>query len=119
MNGAPDAACEAPCNIRLAGGEYTVRLSLPGYQDAEQTVQVTGEIQDLAVPLTLLRGDAIVETPEPAALKVNGILVDTQSPAKLSLAPGLYRIGAEFGSTTSERLLLIKPGAHLRLQLHP
>jgi len=37
----------------------------------------------------------------------------------LSFAPGLYRIGANFGSTTSERFLMIKPDAHLRLQLHP
>jgi tetratricopeptide (TPR) repeat protein len=119
ISGAPDPTCEAPCNIRLAAGEYIVRLSLPGFEDVEQTVQVADEIQDLSVPLTLLRGNAIVETPAPATLKVNGTPLGTQSPAELSLAPGLYRIGADFGSTTSERFLLIKPGAHLRLRLHP
>jgi hypothetical protein len=119
ISGAPNATCEAPCNIRFPAGEYVVRLSLPGYQDAEQTIQITNEIQDLAVPLTVTRGSVIVETPVHATLKVNGTLVDAQSPAELSFSPGLYRIGADFGSATSERLLLIKPGAHLRLQLHP
>ena len=119
IGAAPDAACEAPCNIRVNAGGYAVRLSLPGYQDAEQTVQIAGEIQDLAVPLTMARGNVIIETPVPATLKVNGTLVETQSPAELSFAPGLYRIGANFGSTTSERFLMIKPDAHLRLQLHP
>jgi hypothetical protein len=116
---APDAVCETPCNIRLTAGEYLVRLSLAGYQDTEQTIKVIDEVQDLAVPLTVLRGNAIVETPAPATLRVNGTLVGAQSPAELSFAPGLYRIGADFGSTTIERLVLIKPGAHLRLQLHP
>jgi len=119
ISGAPDATCEAPCNIRLAAGEYIVRLSLAGYQDADQTIQIADEIQALTVPLTLLRGNVIVETPAPATLKVNGTRVGTQSPAELSLAAGLYRIGAYFGSTTSERFLLIKPGAHLRLQFRP
>lgn len=119
INGAPDATCEAPCNIRLAAGEYIIRLSLTGYQSADQTIQITDEIQDLAVPLTPLRGNVIVETPAPAMLKVNGTLVGTQSPAELSLAPGLYRIGADFASTTRERFLSIKPSAHLRLQLSP
>ncbi len=119
ISGAPEPLCEAPCNIRLTAGEYAVRLSLAGYQDAEQTIQIANEVQDLAIPLAMLRGNAIVETPMPATLKVNGTLVGAQSPAELSLAPGLYRIGADFGSTTTERFLMIKPGARLRLQLHP
>ena len=86
ISGALDATCEAPCNIRLAAGEYIVRLSLAGYQDADQTIQIADEIQALTVPLTLLRGNVIVETPAPATLKVNGTRVGTQSPAELSLA---------------------------------
>jgi hypothetical protein len=119
ISGAPNATCEAPCNIRFAAGEYVVRLNLPGYQDVEQSIQITSEIQDLAIPLAPIRGSVIVETPVHATLKVNGTLVEAQSPAELSFAPGLYRIGADFGPATSERLLSIKPGARLRLQLHP
>jgi hypothetical protein len=119
IGSAPEPACETPCNIRVNAAEYAVRFALAGYLDAEQTIQITNEIQDLAVALTLSRGSVIVETPTPARLKVNGTLVETQSPTELSFAPGLYQIGADFGSTTSERFLMIKPGAHLHLQLHP
>lgn len=119
IGGSADSACEAPCNIRVTAGEYNVRLTLAGYENAEQSIQVTDEIHSLAVPLTMPRGSLIVDTPVPATLKVNGTVVSSQSPAELSFAPGLYRIGADFGTATSERLLLIKPGAHLRLQFHP
>ena len=119
IGGSADSACEAPCNIRVTAGEYNVRLTLAGYENAEQSIQVTDEIHSLVVPLTMPRGSLIVDSPVPATLKVNGTVVSGQSPAELSFAPGLYRIGADFGSAISERLLLIKPGAHLRIQFHP
>jgi hypothetical protein len=114
-----EPVCETPCNLRLAGGEYSIRMALLGYQDSEQTVQLTSEIQELTVPLTLLRGSVIVETPAPVELRVNGTPAGTQSPAELSLAPGVYRIGANFGSKIEERLLNVKPGARLRLDFRP
>ncbi len=108
-----DAACETPCNLRLAEGEYSIRVALAGYLESEQAIQLTSDIQDLAIPLTALRGSVIVETPAPVALLVNGIPAGAQSPAELSLVPGLYRIGAG----AEERLLNVKPGARLRLTL--
>ena len=112
-----DPVCETPCTLRLTEGEYSIRVALAGYQDSMQTVQLTSDLQDLTVPLVLVRGSVIVETPTPAALQVNGTPVGAQSPAELSLAPGLYRIGAGFGSRTEERLLNVKPGARLKLDL--
>ena len=112
-----EPVCETPCNLRLAEDEYSIRVALSGYQDSEQTIQLTNDLQDLTVPLALLRGSVIVETPTPAALRVNGTPAGAQSPAELSLAPGLYRIGADFGTRTEERLLNVKPGARLRLEL--
>jgi hypothetical protein len=35
------------------------------------------------------------------------------------LAPGLYRIGADFGGSKSERAITVKPGARLHLQFKP
>jgi tetratricopeptide (TPR) repeat protein len=111
--------CETPCNLQLAEGEYSLRLVLAGYQDVQQTVQLAADIQDLSVPLLVLRGTVIVEAAVPVELLVNGMPAGTQSPAELSLVPGLYEIGARFGSKTVERLLNVKPGARLKLELHP
>jgi hypothetical protein len=112
-----DPACETPCNLRLAEGEYSIRVALAGYAESLQTIQLTSDIPDLTVPLTAQRGSVIVETSIPAALLVNGTSAGAQSPAELSLAPGLYRIGANLGSRTEERLLNVKPGARLKLEL--
>jgi hypothetical protein len=111
----PEPLCEAPCSLRLAEGGYSIRMALPGYQESEQTIQLTSDIPDLTIPLTPLRGSVIVETPAPAVLLVNGTPTGTQSPAELSLVPGLYRISATLGSKTEDRLLNVKPGARLKL----
>src|SRR5262249_35253795 len=37
---ATDPACETPCNVRLLAGEYPVRLTLAGYREVQQSVQV-------------------------------------------------------------------------------
>jgi hypothetical protein len=113
---ATEPACETPCNVRVAAGEYGMRISLAGYRDAQQTVQVKADVQDLAVSLEMLRGSVILETATLASVKVNGSLIAVEaSPVELSFAPGLYRVGADFGSGFSERILMIKPGSRLRL----
>jgi tetratricopeptide (TPR) repeat protein len=109
-----EPACETPCKAQLADGTYSIRFSKPGFQDEQRSVEMTSS-QDLAVPLTYLRGSVIVESPSPAAIRVNGTPVGAQTPAELSFVPGLYRISAEFGSATRDRVLMIKPGARLRL----
>jgi len=118
LGSSTDAACQTPCNLRLAGGDYRIRLTLDGYQDAQQDLEVRSETQDLAVTLDAIRGSVLMQTPAPASIKVNGTAVGAEaSPVELSLVPGLYRIGAELGSAYRERVLTIKPGAHLRWDL--
>ena len=113
---AVDPSCETPCTVRLAAGEYPVRLNLAGYREIQQTVQVKADVQDLNVPLEIVRGTVLLETGSAASLKVNGNAIAVEAlPVELSFAPGLYRIGADFGSGYRERLLSIKPGARLRL----
>jgi len=86
-------------------------ITAAGAQPAPQPEQL--------VPLQLIRGNLVVETSVPATLKVNGTAIANQAPIELSLLPGLYRIGADFGSGTRERLITIKPAARLRLALRP
>ena len=116
---ATDSVCATPCNISIAAGTFPMRLTLPGYRDEERSVRVVSKTQDLNVQLSAIRGSVIVETPAPAALRVNGTPVAAQSPAELSLVPGLYRIGADFGPVTRERLLTVRPSARLRIELRP
>ena len=49
---------------------------------------------------------------------VNGQAVATGS-SELALAPGLYRIGADFGASKPERVVAVKAGARLRLEFKP
>ncbi len=113
-----DPVCQTPCNIRLAAGEYPLRLSLDGYREAQQNIEIRADLQDVAVPLEVLRGSVLIQTSVPGSVRVNGTsVVAESSPVELSMAPGLYRIGADFGSTYRERLLTVKPGARLRLEL--
>ena len=53
------------------------------------------------------------------AHEVNGTAIVNQAPTEISLVPGLYRVGADFGAASRERLILIKPGARLRLRFQP
>jgi hypothetical protein len=113
-----DPTCETPCNVRVAAAEYAVRVTLAGYREAQQAVQVKADVQDLAVPLEILRGSVILETATRESVKVNGSSVAVDAlPIELSFAPGLYRVGADSGSGFRERTLMIKPGARLRLDV--
>jgi hypothetical protein len=97
---------------------YSIRFSKAGFQGEQRSVEMTSS-QDLAVPMTFLRGNVIVVAPSAATLKVNGTRVGAQTPAELSIAPGLYRISAELASGTRYQVLMIKPGARLRLEVRP
>ena len=116
---AAEPACETPCSIKAATGSYSVRVTLAGYRDETREIRVTAKGLELDVPLSLIRGNIVLETPGPAALKVNGTPIANQPPVELSLAPGLYRISADFGTATRERTVNLKPGARLRLELRP
>jgi hypothetical protein len=114
-----EPACETPCTIQAAIGTYSVRASLAGYRDELREVRVAAKGAELDIPLELIRSNLIVEAAGATALKVNGTAVAGQAPVELSLAPGLYRISAEFGPATRERTLNLKPGARLRVDLRP
>jgi tetratricopeptide (TPR) repeat protein len=115
----PEPACQSPCTVQVGPGNYSVRANLPGYEDETRQVRVTTSGTSLQLPLRAIRGNVIVQTSAPAELKLNDTAVSVPAPVELSVVPGLYRISANFGSTTSERLITIKPGARLRIELHP
>ncbi|MFN7997601.1 MAG: PEGA domain-containing protein [Bryobacteraceae bacterium] len=111
--------CETPCNLQVADGTHVLRVTLAGYQDETQKVAVKGTDRDLRFALRPIPGSVIVETGMPSSVTVNGVAVPQQSPIELSLAPGLYRIGAQVGSQPKDRLIMVKPAARVRLELRP
>ena len=115
----PQPVCQTPCTLQVAAATYPVRASLPGYQDETRQIRVTVAGAELPFVLQAVRGSITVETAAPASLKVNETAVAGTAPVELSLVPGLYRIAADFGSVTRERLIMLKPGAKLRLELRP
>ena len=115
INAGPDAVCETPCSIQVLKGNYTVRLTLPAYEEAQESVTVGAADKEVLLPLSPVRGIVLVETPAQAALTVNGQPV-ANAPAELALVPGLYRIAADSGGSKQERMIMVKPGARLRLQ---
>ena len=114
-----DPVCQSPCTLQVGPGNYSVRVSLPGYEEEAKQVRITTAGTSLQFPLRAVRGNIIVQTSAPAKLKLNDTAVSVPAPVELSLVPGLYRISANFGSTARERLITIKPGARLRVELHP
>lgn len=114
-NSNPDVVCETPCTIQLLKGDYTIRVSMPGFEDAQEAVTIGTADRELMLALAPVRGNVSVEAAAQAAVTVNGQSVAT-GPAELALAPGLYRIGADVGGARRERTITVKPGARLRLQ---
>jgi tetratricopeptide (TPR) repeat protein len=111
----PDV-CQSPCEIQLATGTHLVRVTLPGFEPRTAEVKVGGPKTDLALELTQSRGNVVIEAPAAAAVKVNGTAVVASTPFEMALVPGLYRVSAKAGTTESERLITVKPGARLRLR---
>ena len=114
-----EPSCQTPCDLRLEGAAHILHLSVAGYKDEERMLNLEGKITELVVPLALIRGVVIIETTGPATLTVNGVPVSVSAPAELALLPGLHSIVADFGSTSHERALQVKPGSRLRIHLHP
>ena len=111
----PEPLCETPCSVQASEGKYTLRFSLPGFQDEQEEIATAGADRELKASLVPTRGSVIVETPAPAKLTINGTPDAAESPAELSLLPGLHRISADFGSGLRERVVNVKPGARLRI----
>ena len=114
-----ETPCRTPCQLTVETGAHRLRIALSGYREEERAMSIGAANDDLVLPLEVVRGIVTVEVSTGGIVKINGQAIDTTMPADLSLAPGLYRFSAEFGAVRRERELIIRPGAHLRLNLAP
>jgi hypothetical protein len=98
-------------------GTRTVRVSLSGYVDQEQSMTVPVKGGAAEFKLAPARGSVFVDTAAVAIVKVNGTAVSGTPPFELSLLPGIHRIQAELGNVTRTRVVNVKPGSKLKLHL--
>lgn len=114
----PDPVCETPCSVQVAEGKIALRVSLAGYDEEQRTIQTAGADREFNATLVPVRGIIAIETPAAGRLTINGSAVPAQSPASLSLLPGLHRIEVDWGAGPHARVINLKPGAKLRVEMH-
>jgi len=109
--------CQTPCELRAAAGAHTVRLTMAKYDEITRSVRLTTQKTEVDETFRPMRGFLSLTYATPTSVKINGTPVLFQLPIELSLLPGLYRISTTAGQVTEDRLLTIRPGAHLKLPL--
>jgi serine/threonine-protein kinase len=112
LDGRADESCATPCALSAAPGRHTLAFTLPGYQIEHRQVDIGGS--PLEMPVVILHSQAGVlllsSIPPGAAILVNGKTVTEVTPARLTLAPGTYRITLEKNGASSVNTVDIKNG---------
>jgi serine/threonine protein kinase len=112
LDGRSDQACTTPCQIQALPGLHNLTIALPGYQIEHREVNIgLGPYEMPAVILHSQSGVLMLSSSPPgAAIQVNGKTVTEVTPAKLSLAPGTYKITVEKNGQSSVSTVEIKNG---------
>ena len=112
LDGRADMACTTPCQLTGAPGRHTVAFSLPNYQIEHREVNIGSAPVELpAIILHPQSGVLILSSDPPGAvILVNGKAVTEVTPARLSLAPGTYKITVEKNGQTSINTVDIRNG---------
>lgn len=112
LDGRTDQTCTTPCQLQALPGRHSVAFALPGYQIENHDVDVgTAPVEMPAVMLHSHSGVLMLSSSPPgAAILVNGKSVPEVTPARLSLAPGTYKITVEKNGQTSVSTVDIRNG---------
>jgi serine/threonine-protein kinase len=112
LDGHAAQACVTPCQLPATPGRHMVAFALPGYQMEHREIDIGGGV--LEMPAVILHSQAGVlmlsSTPPGASIQVNGKPVPETTPARLTLAPGAYKITVEKNGQTSTNTVDIKNG---------
>jgi serine/threonine protein kinase len=112
LDGRSDQSCTTPCQLQASPGLHNITLMLPGYQIEHREVNVG--LGPYEMPAMILHSQAGVlmlsSNPSGAAILVNGKTLSEVTPARLSLAPGTYRITVEKNGLASENTVEIRNG---------
>lgn len=112
LDSRPDQACTTPCQLQAAPGRHSLSFTLPGYQIEHREIDVgTAPLELPAVILHSQSGTLMLSSNPPGAtILVNGKTVAEVTPARLSLAPGTYKIVIEKNGQTSVNSVEIRNG---------
>jgi serine/threonine protein kinase len=112
LDGRSDQSCTTPCQLQTLPGLHNITLMLPGYQIEHREVNIG--LSPYEMPAVILHSQAGVlmlsSSPPGAVILVNGKTVTEVTPAKLSLAPGTYKITVEKNGLSSENTVEIRNG---------
>ena len=107
-----DLACTTPCQLQASTGRHSLSFTLPGFQIEHREVDVgMGPLEMPAVVLHAQGGVLMLSSSPPGAtILVNGKAVTEVTPARLTLAPGTYKIAVEKNGQSSVSNVEIKNG---------
>jgi serine/threonine protein kinase len=108
----PDQTCITPCQLQAPPGLHNISFTLPGYQIEHREVNVG--LAPYEMPAVILHSQVGVlmlsSSPPGAGILVNGKAMTEVTPARLSLAPGTYKITVEKNGQSSVNTVDIKNG---------
>ncbi|MFQ5650083.1 MAG: PEGA domain-containing protein [bacterium] len=107
-------------NLEMRPGEYTVEVSLEGFDSIRETVVLeAGERHALAYTLEPIALLVLDVTPPEAEVTVDGAILDPSQLTGLKLEPGFHTIKvASPGYETIEEKILLSQGSRDTLQYH-
>ncbi len=122
--------CTTPCTLEIQEGSHTFKVHTAGYVEAYQTIDVRADVVEklkfnLAksgkgkikpLPTTSYqtlaeKGLLTVKTDPPGlAVKVNGVLVDDETPFTVEIEQGKYYVTVEHQGESVEKVVEVEPG---------
>jgi serine/threonine protein kinase len=103
-------ACQTPCMVHATTGVHNLTISQAGYENEYREIHIGGTAQD--VPPIVLRkpsGTLMLTTNPPGAtVRVNGQLIQQETPAQITLPPGKYSITVERGGKSQTQAVEIQ-----------
>jgi serine/threonine-protein kinase len=98
-----DSYCVTPCNLKLQRGEQTVRITAPGYQTVERTVEVPQEHEATLELMAEPEMQTVRISSDPSDINIS---VDNQpqgrTPVRLQLSVGQHSVRLTKGEKTIE-----------------
>jgi predicted Ser/Thr protein kinase len=115
LDGSPNAAGKTPFTKGLAPGTARIKVSLAGYQDQNEDVEVRpGERSGLFCPLTPLDGTVEIFSDPAGADVTSGNEYIGKTPFRRPMKPGVYRLRIALkGWDAQEAVITVGPGEKL------
>ncbi len=114
-----ELVCRTPCELPLARGRHTLRLSLAGHRISPRIIQVP-DLLDVTVNLDSEAGTlALISRPPGATIELNGEQRREKTPTMLKLPAGNYKLRLTLeGRSPIEREVEVKDQVITNLEIN-